>query len=218
MACLLINLTSFSISAESLTDAEIEVWLEDDAEERALSVNEGLLVFLPDRPLDKPVHQLSNRITIVHESLNNGWVKLHQCHKHIDAVPDAQIVYRYNTIKNLRLISYQQIERAWIEQQSVQMKNIQHNAELCIEADVKLLKQLTPGVFSIHSGPFHRQFLDGFYPMQVNLSFNYPVDSLRFSRVEPAPQPGFKVMDQSGLLTIEALFEGKLTIDIQFSH
>lgn len=200
-----------------MSDEEIESWLNDDSEDRALAVNEGTLRFLDKLP-DNPVHHIRNSLIIENESLTNGWIDLIQCHEHLDAVPATQIVYQYKHINNLRIESYYGIARVWIEGKSVQMENISKNARLCIRAKVRILQILKNGTYILRNGPFHRKFLDGYYPMQVTLTIRYPSEDITIQSIEPEQQPGFHINKAGNELIINALFEGMLKTEIRFKQ
>jgi hypothetical protein len=201
---------------ESMTPEQIEAWFNDDLEERALAVNEGKLEFLSQIP-DKPAHHSHNTFILDDNSLQTGWVELNQCHSQLDAVPEAQIVYRYQRMKKLRIESYSGIRRAWVEGDSVQLEDIQPDASLCISAEVRILYSSPDGSFILKNGPFHRKFLDGYYPMQVTLTVQYPDEFIRFTSISPQIQPGLTVSEQKGKIEINVWFEGELTTEIRFT-
>ena len=151
--------------AASAEDAE--AWLESDAEQRALAINEGELEFLATSPGQR-ILQTSNQLTLTADSLASGWVRLDQCQLNLDPVPALEIVYRYQDMRDLRIESFHGMERAWVEDGSVQMLNLEEGAELCISAGVQVLQPAGPGRYEIQSGPFHRRFLDGYYPLQLD--------------------------------------------------
>ena len=64
---------------------------DDELEASTVGVNEGKLSFLAEPP-PKAVHHHHNDIVIGPESLREGWVRLEQCHEHLDAVPRAEVV------------------------------------------------------------------------------------------------------------------------------
>ena len=204
------------LAVEPMTEDQIEAWFNDDFEERALAVNEGKLEFLSQAP-DKPAHHSHNTFILDNNSLVSGWVNLIQCHTKLDAVPDAQIVYRYRRMKNLRVESYSDIKRTWVDGNSVQLKDVQPGAKLCVRAEVRILYSLPDGTFVLKNGPFHRKFLDGYYPMQVTLTIHFPDDSIRFKSVTPQIQPGLTVRQEKGKLDLNAWFEGELTTEIRFT-
>ena len=205
-----------SRSAKPMTEEQIEAWFNDDSEERALAVNEGKLEFLLEKP-DKPVHHSSNTFILDNNSLKTGWVELIQCHSHLDAVPEAQIVYGYRYMKKLRIESYSGIKQTWIEGDTVQLMDIQRGAKLCIRAEVRILYSSADGSFVLKNGPFHRKFLDGYYPMQVTLTIEFPDESIRFKSMNPQMQPGLTVRQGKGKLDINTWFEGELRTEIRFT-
>ena len=192
-----------------------EAWLEQDDAARALLVNEGRLEFLRDTQ-DRRVLQTSNRLTVTPESLGTGWVALHQCQGNLDPVSAVEVVYRYHGLRKLRVISTRRIKRARVEQNSVQMEQVEEGGEVCIEAEVQVLKPDREGAWTLQSGPFHRRFLDGYYPVRLEYRIHWPADRLQLESVHPEMQAGFAVRKQPGELAINTLFEGKLTIKLRF--
>ena len=214
-----------AMASEHLTQEQLEQWFNDELvsdEERALAVNEGDLVFLSKLP-EKAVHYSQNILTISKESLDNGWVHLVQCHVNLDAVAASQVVYRYKRMRNLSVESFEKIGRAWVEGNSVQMEDVQEGAKLCIQADVGILystsdeKDRKGKGAVLRNGPFHRKFLDGYYPMHVSLEIKYPGALLRYENINPKAQPGFSVTAGKNTLTVDAWFEGELRTEVRFS-
>jgi hypothetical protein len=199
-------------------DQEWEKLLEDNSEAKALQVNEGELEFLKTPPTDKVVHTVTNTITISDASLETQWVTLHQCHKNLDAVAESEIVYQYEQMRNLRVEHYYGIDKAWVENQSVQMINIERGATICVMAEVRILKPNKKGGFILRNGPYYRKFLDGYYPFHVMVNINYPKSSLTLNTTHPKPQSGFDVEEENGRLTMDAWFEGKLMVEAQFNQ
>jgi hypothetical protein len=195
------------------TAEDADAWFESDAEQQALAVNEGELEFLAAAPGQR-ILQTSNRLTLTADSLESGWVRLDQCQLNLDPVPALEIVYRYREMRDLRIESFHAMERAWVEAGSVQMLNLVEGAELCISAEVQLLQPAGTGRYEIRSGPFHRRFLDGYYPLRLDYRVSYPAALLQVEAVHPGVQPGFAVARQPGELQIDALFEGRLTIRV----
>ena len=181
----------------STEDQEWEQLLEDNAEQRALQVNEGELEFLKTPPTDKLVHTVTNTITISDASLETQWVTLHQCHKNLDAVAESEIVYQYEQMRNLRVEHYYGIDKAWVENQTVQMTNIERGATLCVMADVRILKPNEKGGYVLRNGPYFRKFLDGYYPFHVMVNINYPKSTLKLNTTHPKPQSGFDVEEDN---------------------
>lgn len=182
-------------------------------------VNEGELHFLVSPPEGKPHHH-RNHITLSADSLVSGWVKLEQCHEHLDAVPDTQIVYSEDRIRGLRILRSANIERAWVENHSVQLRNIQRNALICIEAESRALLDDLPNGYVLRNGPYMRRFLDGYYPMRVTMTVSLGDSDLRYESLTPAAQPGFTVrigQDDHGRDEVgyDTWFEGRLITTIR---
>jgi hypothetical protein len=203
---------------QTTEEQELEKLFEGNFEEQALQVNEGELEFLASPPTDKVVHTVTNTITISESSLETQWVTLHQCHKNLDAVAASEIVYQYEDMRNLRVEHYYGIDKAWVENQSVQMKNIEKGATLCVVADVRILKPDSKGGYILRNGPYFRKFLDGYYPFHVLVNINYPKSALTLKTTHPRPQSGFDVEEENGRLTMDAWFEGKLMVEAKFNQ
>jgi hypothetical protein len=183
--------------------------------ESAALVNEGNLHFLETAPT-KPVHHHQNQIVIDRDSLDSGWVSLTQCHDHLDAVPLAQITFREGFIRNLKVDSAVRIEEAWIEGASVQLRNVEPGAKLCLSAQTRAFRDTGNGYYNLANGPYMRKFLDGYYPMQVTLEIRYPAELLNLIDVTPPAQPGFALDERPGFIRVDTLFEGELQTLIQF--
>ncbi|MDH3948368.1 MAG: hypothetical protein OEU74_05345 [Gammaproteobacteria bacterium] len=181
-------------------------------------VNEGTLVFLTQRPAGQ-VHHHQNHLVIDADSLLNGWVRLRQCHDHLDRVPRAQITYNRERIRDLQIISSGNIEKSWVEDNTVQLRNVQENARLCVQAWTRALKANDDGSYSLRNGPFMRRFLDGYYPMRVSMQIDYAASGLQLIAMKPERQQGFDVTEQDGRLAFDAWFEGRLKTEFLFrSH
>jgi hypothetical protein len=183
----------------------------------ASQVNEGSLSFL-DEPPAKPVHHHQNRIRIDNASMSTGWVSLAQCHDNLDQVLRAQITFREGFVRDLKIVSSSQIERAWVEDASVQLRNVGPGARLCLEAQTRALKNVGNGYFNLANGPFMRKFLDGYYPMRVSMDIDYPAVLLKLVDISPMQQTGFDIRLEPGHIRLEALFEGELRTLLQFER
>jgi hypothetical protein len=188
-------------------------WFENDFEAQALAVNEGELAFLSSPPAE-PVHHHANRIHITEDSLRTGWTTLDQCHYHLDAVPNAQITYRPEKLRALRIVSSQNIGRTWVEGHTIQLRDVARGAEICIRAESRALTDLGDGLFSLQNGPFMRRFLDGYYPMRVSMTVGLEEAPLQVVRVTPLEQDGFRVWQDAQGLHYDAWFEGKLYTEV----
>lgn len=205
-----------------MTPESLEAWFNDpnatdEAEQQALAVNEGDLEFLTRAPQKRP-HAMHNEFTISPQSLQDGWIKMVQCHDNLDVVSIAQILYHARRTRNLKVLSHQGIARAWVEKNSVQLENISKHAKLCVQADVHSLYSNFDGSYSMYNGPFLRKFLDGYYPLRVTMDVNLPGDKLSFEAINPQAQAGFRVSHSHNTMQVDALFVGELSIEVMFSE
>jgi hypothetical protein len=215
LGAVLICLFALSASAEPLTAEQQEEWLFDDSDSLIDEVNEGALVFL-DEPPARVVHHHANRVVISQESIDEGWVQLSQCHTNLDKVSQAQIVFRPDRVRKLKVTSVKNIAGAWVEGASVQLRDIADDAKLCIDAETRVFVYNGDGTFSLRSGPYMRRFLDGFYPMRVSMQVTLATDKLRFADISPVIQKGFTVVHKNGTINYDAWFEGRLNTEIRF--
>ena len=201
-----------SATASEMSD---EAWFDDDLESRVSRVNAGDLVFLAEPPRD-PVHHHHSRITLDEDSLDTGWVRMIQCHSHLDAVPRSQVVYHQTRSRDLVILSFRNIDQAWVEGHSVQLAGVGHDASICIQVHTRTLEFNEDGSFSLRGGPFMRRFLDGYYPMHVSMNIEVPPGYLRFVETRPQRQDGFDVRETQEGIRLDTWFEGKLYTEVRF--
>lgn len=211
---LLFALVSSLSADEVMTPEQLEKWFNSNDEASTEQVSEGPLRFIP--PPEKAVLHSVNTLTIDKNSLDNGWVDLEQCYRHLDAVPVAEVVYRYKQMRDLRITASQNIGSSQLQGQSVQLRDVLSEAELCIKAEVRVFYQNPDRTYSLVNGPFHRRFLDGYYPYHVTLNIHYPGKRLILDSTRPATQAGFEVKQTANNLTIDSHFEGVLNTEIIF--
>lgn len=216
LSLLIAALLASSLAAQSARatgdDADFDAeWPDDDWS--VDDVNEGQLKFLAQPPT-KRVHHHDNIITLDRGSLEHGWVRLDQCHRNIDKVPRAQIVFRPGRIRGLRITVSENIGRAWVEDASVQLTDIRQDSRLCLAAETRALSSNGDGGYRIDNGPFMRRFLDGYYPMRVSQKIVLADSGLVFSGIRPALQPGFEVKVTNESIHFDAWFEGRLQTEI----
>lgn len=201
-------------AAETSAD---DSWPDEDSESRAAQVNEGELNFIA------PVHDQSILHSDTHlwlsaESRQSGWVKMRQCYRQLDAIGKTDVVYAYREMKNLRVIRTKKIARVRVKPQRVELENVEKDAELCVEAEVKIFQRLSDSTFAVHNGPYHRRFLDGYYPYRVSLTVHYADDEMQLEQIAPEPQAGFYLTKNPGELNIDSWFEGELRIMLVFTE
>ena len=195
-------------------DDSFEWFDQEDLESLTAAVNEGDLAFLSEPPTET-VHHLDNVLILDRGSPASGWVRLQQCHRNIDQVPRAQIVFNAERVRNIRITHSENIGASWVDGASVQLTDIAEGSHLCLGADSRALTATGDGAFRVNNGPFMRRFLDGYYPMRVSERIMLADSGLRFAGIKPVQQPGFAV--EIGALTIsfDAWFEGRLSTEVE---
>jgi hypothetical protein len=194
----------------------LHVWEHDDWDdsERTQQVNEGKLHFIEQNPGE--VHQHTNTVQISAQSLRDGWVSFQQCHANIDPVSRAQFVYNRERTRDIEVAKSLDIGRVWVENNTIQVEGVGKQAQLCMRARSRNLELLPNGGFRLRNGPFMRRFLDGYYPLRLSLTVEYPAELMRVAAIEPKAQPGFEVTDNNGAIAVNAVFEGRLVTAIEF--
>jgi len=210
------------IFAETMTQQELEDWFNDDGDmdmgmDMAVDdVNEGQLSFIAP-PADRAVLATDAIVTMTEASLATGLVSLQQCYRNLDPVPELDVVYSYRNMKQLHIVSSENIAQATVAGNSIQLQGIDAGASVCMAAEVQLLEKSAEQTYGLSFGPYYRRFLDGYYPYHVNITINYPEHLLAFSGLSPSPGPHFELIRKPGELTLDAWFEGVLQLDIRFS-
>lgn len=187
----------------------------DEDIERLREVNEGELAFLPDMP---PALVTRSELHIAPQSLDDGWVRMAQCQAGLDAVEAVEIRYDYAALRDLHIRVREGMREAWVEGQTVQLRGVRAGAHVCVGADVRILHRLEDGRYAIRSGPYHRRFLDGYFPMELQLLIRYPAERLAWTGLEPPPQRGLEVSARTGAVDIRARFVGRLTLELRFEE
>jgi len=212
------NTNTISAADREMSAEELEKWFNSDEDivDPIKLINEGELVFLKKKPELEP-HQARHTITILPGSLKDGWVTLNQCHANLDVMPAAQVVFQGKRVRNLKILSSTNIGKTWIEDKTIQLKNVQKNATVCLEVETKALWKNTDGSYTLKTGPYQRKFLDGYFPMRLLLEVNYPENRLTFKQSTPKIQAGFSVTHDNGIIKVNALFEGLLYTQLLFN-
>ena len=194
-----------------------EDWFNDDSDLSIEDVNEGELTFITSIT-DKSILHSASVLSITEKSLETGWVGLEQCYRNLDPVGKTDVVHRYKNIKQLKITSSGNIGEAKVDGQTIQLEDVSSSATICVQAEVQILEKASQDSFVLSNGPYYRRFLDGYYPYHVTVSISYPAEKLKYTRISPAPQPLFEVVQQPGKLLVDTWFEGVLFINIKFSH
>lgn len=189
---------------------------DDDLEQRLSEVSEGELTLLQSPP-QQPVHHHHNRIRIDASSLGDGWVNLEQCHHHLDPVGELEIVYHPERIRNLRILSLENIGSGRVSNARVALSDVGQGASLCLAAESRALSLLDNGRYRLRTGPYMRRFLDGYYPMHVSIEIGYPPRLLELTAFSPQPGASGGMQRQPGLVRWESWFKGALYTEFDFS-
>ncbi|MGI9320900.1 MAG: hypothetical protein ACR2O5_05755 [Thiogranum sp.] len=197
-------------------DTELGDWLDADPQPAVPQTGKGELVFLPSPPETGTLHSI-NTIAITRASLDDGWVEIGQCYKGLDAVPAAEVVYQYRKLRHLRIQSKTNIGQAVTRGQTVQLTDVQRDASLCIQAEAQIFYPQADGSFLLRNGPFHRRFLDGYFPLHVSLDVEFPSKLLRYLGTSHESQPGFKVGVKDEHVHLDTWFAGTLHVEVYFS-
>lgn len=180
-------------------------------------INEGELHFLT-RPPQEAVHHHHKHVVITPESLKTGWIVNHQCHYNLDQVGAMEVVFTPGRVRALEIARAENIEKAWVEDGSVQLQNVGAHAVLCLSSQNRVLAHdAQTGLYTLTSGPYMRRFLDGYFPMRVSLILEYPATLMNLKHIAPA-DPGLKIVKLPGQVRIDGLFEGRLLLTLQFTR
>lgn len=220
---LLLLLCLSPVTHAELPKDALEKWFEsDDLHPPSPSastdhINSGELDFLTSIP-DKPFHHHENTVTLTPDSLTSGWIHLQQCHYNLDAVGKLQIAFNKGHVRNIVITDTHNIGKTWTEKDSVQLEDVKKNAKICLSSETLSLRTRADGTVTLNNGPYMRRFFDGYYPMQVTMTLNYPAETMTLLKIHPQEQPGFRVSKKPGTLTLNAVFEGELRTAIHLQQ
>jgi hypothetical protein len=113
------------------------------------------------------------------------------------------------------VLSVSNIGSAWVEGHTVQLTDIEAKSKVCISADKKALSH-QDGRYYLRLGPFMRRFLDGYYPMHVQVEVCYPpfLKLVNSSPVQAISQAREKRLSAE----IDIWVVGKLDIELVFTR
>lgn len=200
--------------AQEMSEEELELWFESDEEFEKRGGGEQLEFMAPDT--SQPIPFSHTWLSLSSRSVQSGWIDIVQCHEGLDAVPDAEVVYRFKQMRRLRVTEVGNIGLARVAGQSVQLKEVGKGARLCVELEAKVLNRQEDGGYLLRYGPFQRRFLDSYFPMHVVLEVDYSGSMLKLDTLRPEPTKGFSLIETGNRLLLEGWFRGKLTIDMLF--
>lgn len=206
-----------AMSSHIHADEDEQGWFFSDYEERIDEVSDGELEILLHAPQPLPHHH-DDYLVVDTGSLETGWARLKQCHYQMDEISRAEVVFRGDPVRKLRILTSNGIEHAWVEKNSLQLKGISKGAQLCISVELKAVYPRQEGGYQVRMGPFMRRFLDGFYPLGVNLKVDFPCQSLHVHSILPEAQPGVRIQHQACSVNVHTWFKGQLILIVNLDE
>ncbi|TSE36190.1 hypothetical protein [Tepidimonas charontis] len=170
---------------------------------------EGELRLLAERP-DPEAYAYRAETWVDEESLRTGVVRVHTCHVRLDPNQRVVVLFSRERVQSIRITESEGIEQATVEGPRVELAGVQRGARLCVELRSRALDPVGEGRWRLHAGPLMRRYLDGYLPMQADLTLHWPAGLLRVAAVEPQPQPGVQLRVQDDGASLHLIFAGRL--------
>jgi hypothetical protein len=182
----------------------------------AAEIGGSALRFLATPPDPLPHHH-RKQLIVRPDSLKSGWVENRQCHERLDPVAAMEVVFGPGRVRKLRVTRAEHIAKAWVEGESVQLQGVEPGAVLCVESETRIL-EYDPSLrqYTLTSGPYLRRFLDGYFPLQLTFTLEYPAERFKLLDIQPAELRA-RAQTPPGRVQIETLFEGRLDIVLRFA-
>lgn len=208
-------LAPLAAAAAQPSDEALERWFESDEQRYPFEMHGGSerLEFITPEP-GRRIPFSQTRIALTRESLQSGWAAIVQCHDSLDPVPDAEVVYRFDRMRGLRITQQRAIGETRVEGQTVQLREVGEGARLCLELEAQLLSCRQDGSYRLRYGPFQRRFLDSYFPMHVALELRFPPASLSVERITPDPAAGFELVEEADRIALEAWVRGRFIVEL----
>ena len=169
------------------------------------------------RELETPAFEHHKTLSITTQSLEDGWVPNHQCHRNFPLFPSLQIAFREGAVRHMRITETSAVEEAWVAEPTIQMKRTRPETMLCFVSENHTLEyDEWNDEFRMTVGPYYLKLFDGYFPLDVDLTIEYPGE-LRYEGMEPATVEGAHVEHEPGRIHFGALFEGKLKLVFRFT-
>jgi hypothetical protein len=174
---------------------------------------EGQLRFLSNHP-DPGSYAYDSRVRIDEESFHSGVVSLQTCHRKLDPIRKIVIAFNPKRLMALEIASAEGVGTVEVKGHHVEMTNVTRGASICINLQSKALDRVDDQTYRLQAGPLMRRYLDGYLPMQANLRFEWPRNSLRLKSTNPAPQEGVRLLSAEGNAELDMIFAGRLLANI----
>ena len=128
-----------------------------------------------------------------------------------------EVVFAPGQARALKIARAENIEKAWVEDGSVQLKNVGPNAVLCIHSENRILEHdPSTGTYLLTSGPYTCRFLDRYFPIRVSLQLDYPAQLLSLKEIGPSDIQSHATL-LPGQVRLDAWFEGRLVMRLRFA-
>jgi hypothetical protein len=169
------------------------------------------------RKLEQPAFVHQKTLTITASSLDDGWVPNRQCHRNFPLFPSLQISFKEGSVRAMQITERSGVEEAFVEEPTIQMKRTRPETTLCFTSENRTMTfDRDTGEYRMTVGPYYLRLFDGYFPLDVDLTIEYPSGDLRFVGMEPSEVEGAVVEKGDGNVHFTALFEGKLKLVFRF--
>ncbi len=232
---------TFAEEKNDLSDLspEEQAFFEDDSFFQTMEVQDTPVKWVPAQKTQNQ-YALKNAITLTDETLKTGFVQFSQCHTHLDAIRAIDIVYNPQTTQELEVLSSKKIQTVTAHAAKIELKNVDKGAEVCVAGKVKTFHFNEQNQqWNLQRGPYMRKFLDGYYPMHVQETIQWPDIAIKWHATEifdesqnqfvevfsdsllqknSAKTPHPQMQKSHNAMNIDYWFEGKLKINYLFQN
>lgn len=185
----------------------------NDELEQLLEIGDEQFVALTEAPPHPPfIHQKT--LTLGPEAMSSGWVRNEQCHRQFSPAAALQFVFKRDQIRAIEILEQHAIGRSWVDGNTVQLEDVGKQSSICFRSENRMLERQAGGGYRIKVGPFFYRFLDGYFPVQVDLKVRFPADKLVLSRVRP--ESGVEVERRKDEVRLSSTFQGILRVEMLF--
>ncbi|WP_334135281.1 hypothetical protein [Tepidimonas sp.] len=170
---------------------------------------EGELRLLAERP-DPEAYAYRAETWVDEESLRTGVVRMATCHLRLDPNQRVVVLFNRERVQSIRIVETEGIEHATVEGHRVELAGVRRGARVCVELRTRALDPAGEGRWRLHAGPLMRRYLDGYLPMEADLTLHWPAGLLRVAGIEPQPQPGVRLQAAADGASLRLTFAGRL--------
>jgi len=200
----LLLIISYPVIAETATNQET----------RSALGNSTPPVFIRSSP-ETSAGKEQVEITVLSESLDEGWVTTQACYGNIAALDHIAINYNNIGARNMVVVSSRNIGKSSLENGKLELDKIKNDAEICLRYDSKALESDEEGQVVLRTGPYMQPSHDaGVLNLALNVS--YPCEDLHFISSNYSNQTGYEIDVADCEIRIAAEFKGKLMSELMF--